>query len=333
MKLRLTNICIIVLSAILCSCDKADDYSLINPSQDYELSVVESSKETGLAINFRVIQEAIDLLDPNTESEFYDNTISITHRGKTYRHNPQAGVKAPIESYTGEPELRWCRSDKSGEIIYFLSFCNLNPEDIYQDEVITIDWGYFSQSDEVRLSYDPKSGAANSRITYRNITVSGDSSPIEFEPHLVFVDYNYYDINITVSDSDGNDLLNPSAEQNILSESIYATIRDKKYYIEGYSSTPDILASKPAETALKLRHRSVEGIERYYLYFGDFSPEENYENEDITIVWRDKSSDKFTLTCTLSWVGWQPNVVDSLIYNGEQMECSNGLSWDIYITK
>jgi hypothetical protein len=101
-----------------------------------------------------------------------------------------------------------------------------------------------------------------------------------------------FDINIIVEDANGNNLLNPEFEENII-DKITITYNDETYKIE--KDKENVATRALPSKFYGLRH-FCSGSGRHFMTFGNFVGECNYKNEKITIHWGNGTSDEVTFT-------------------------------------
>lgn len=101
-----------------------------------------------------------------------------------------------------------------------------------------------------------------------------------------------FDINMIIEDADGNNLLNPEFEGNIIDE-MTITYNDETYKIE--KDKENIATRMLYSEFYGLRHFCSD-TGRHFVTFGNFVGERNYKDEKITIHWGDGTSDEVTFT-------------------------------------
>lgn len=105
-------------------------------------------------------------------------------------------------------------------------------------------------------------------------------------------DVSPFDINMIIEDADGNNLLNPEFEGNIIDE-MTITYNDETYKID---NTKEKIATRALPSEFYgLRHLCSDNG-RHFITFGNFVGEHNYKEEKITINWGDGTSDEVTFT-------------------------------------
>lgn len=108
-----------------------------------------------------------------------------------------------------------------------------------------------------------------------------------------FAPINFY---ITVQDAEGNNLLSPQTEGNILNQDIKAIYRGKEYGLnEPVADTKAYLA-----TMYGLRTWETEDGS-YLLSFGELQGESTYKDETLTLDWGDGTRDVITFSSRLTW--------------------------------
>ena len=131
-----------------------------------------------------------------------------------------------------------------------------------------------------------------------------------------FAPINFY---ITVQDVEGNDLLSPTTEGNILEQDIKATYQGKEYKLNELAvpNTKAYLATLYGLHAVETK----EG--RCFLYFGELQGEDTYEDETITLDWGDGTTDVITFSSRLTWNSPEDPEFDRHFYlNGVEQESS-----------
>lgn len=92
----------------------------------------------------------------------------------------------------------------------------------------------------------------------------------------------------SVSDSYGNDLLNPSVSGHVDIDNVKVEFMGKTYSIN-HSDTPQEISRVTA-----FQPMIVGSNQRYYIYFGQYDVEHDYHGERIVITWEDGKQDIIT---------------------------------------
>ena len=109
-----------------------------------------------------------------------------------------------------------------------------------------------------------------------------------------FAPINFY---MTVQDAEGNDLLSPTTEGNILNQDIKAIYKGKEYKLNELA-----LPNTKAYLAILYGLHIVETEEgRCLLCFGELQGEDTYEDETITLDWGNGTTDVITFSSRLTW--------------------------------
>ena len=124
-------------------------------------------------------------------------------------------------------------------------------------------------------------------------------------------DFAPIDIGITVSDKNGNDLLNPNKESSICKNGIKAIYKGEEYELNFKSSRYYM----PTFYGLRLV-KNTEG--RYMLLFGEFDRAKNHEALEVSIDWNDGSAkDDIILKHSFEMVKKRPVFRTLIFLNGE----------------
>ena len=115
----------------------------------------------------------------------------------------------------------------------------------------------------------------------------GDTPIWDFYPICFYFD---------VQDAEGNNLLSPLTEGNILNQDIKATYRGKEYGLnEPVADTKAYLARMYGLRTLETKDGHCQ------LCFGELQGEDTYENETLTLDWGDGTRDVITFSSRLTW--------------------------------
>lgn len=120
-------------------------------------------------------------------------------------------------------------------------------------------------------------------------------SESEDESYGIIGDFTPIEFYIYVQDTQGNDLLNPQTEGNILGQEIKAVYHGKEYPLN--ATYPDTRVYLASSNGLQLLF--TEGY--YLLCFGELQGESTYNDETITLYWGDGSSDIIRFSSRLQW--------------------------------
>ena len=109
------------------------------------------------------------------------------------------------------------------------------------------------------------------------------------EPGMIW-DIAPFVINITVSDKDGNDLLNPETSLSIANNGIKAIFGGETFEMD---SMPVADGQSRAILAVFRGLYSYQGSDgRYRLSFGEFAGDRNYDPQELGIDWKNDTLDK-----------------------------------------
>lgn len=132
------------------------------------------------------------------------------------------------------------------------------------------------------------------------------------EEEWMIWDFACFSIYVEVrSAEDGSDLLDPENEKNILDQPIKAIYRGKEYPMRELEWGPrlDTRENAPRFYGL-LRMKpyiwsSVFGeyvsLDMFCLAFGEVSPGDDHEGEELTIDWGDGTTNTITFDCFVEW--------------------------------
>ena len=124
-------------------------------------------------------------------------------------------------------------------------------------------------------------------------------------------DFAPLNIEITVSDKNGNDLLDPNKEYSICKNGIKAIYEGEEYELI-YKPSRYYL---PTFYGLRLM-QTTDG--HYMLSFGEFDRTENYESLNVSIDWNDGSAkENITLKHTFNMTKDNPEFKTFILYNGQ----------------
>ena len=132
-----------------------------------------------------------------------------------------------------------------------------------------------------------------------------------------FAPINFY---MTVQDAEGNDLLSPTTEGNILNQDIKAIYQGKEYKLNELA-LPD---TKAYLATLYGLHVVETEDGRSLLCFGELQGDDTYEDETITLDWGDGTRDIITFSSRLTWNSPEDPEFDRHFYlNGVEQESSS----------
>ncbi|MGL4333105.1 MAG: hypothetical protein ACRCZQ_11060 [Bacteroidales bacterium] len=121
---------------------------------------------------------------------------------------------------------------------------------------------------------------------------------------------------MSVTDADGNDLLNPATPDALDYTKIKAVYKNKDYSCqipEGMASTKAYL---PQFYGLQLRQEKG----KFILYFGELEGAESYRNETIILDYGDGSSDEISFNRDFKWnKGKEPLISQKWFLNGKEV--------------
>lgn len=131
-------------------------------------------------------------------------------------------------------------------------------------------------------------------------------------------DVSPFDINMIIEDADGNNLLNPEFEGNIIDQ-MTLTYNDETYKID---NTKENIATRALPSEFYgLRHFCCDNG-RHFITFGNFVGEHNYKEEKITINWGDGTSDEVTFTNKVRGGSHTPklDITRTIKHNGQKVD-------------
>lgn len=141
-----------------------------------------------------------------------------------------------------------------------------------------------------------------------------------------------YSVCFYVKDAQGNDLLDPDFEGNILGQDIKAIYNEQsypRYKNPGLDLWEDATReTRPLPFGLRWGQKPYEEDAPYCLVFGEFAPE-GYRNTLFTLDWGDGTATKLELNCYTTWQGWSPTVTHTLKVDGTDQKTD----WNVILTK
>ena len=140
------------------------------------------------------------------------------------------------------------------------------------------------------------------------------------EDDLIIWDFAPINFYMTVQDAEGNDLLSPTTEGNILNQDIKAIYQGKEYRLDELA-LPDTKVYLARMYGLHIVE-TEDG--RSLLCFGELQGEDTYEDETITLDWGDGTTDVITFSSRLTWKSPEEPEFDRHFYlNGVEQESSS----------
>lgn len=138
------------------------------------------------------------------------------------------------------------------------------------------------------------------------------------EPGMIW-DIAPFVINITVSDKDGNDLLNPETSLSIANNGIKAIFGGETFEMD---SMPVADGQSRAILAVFRGLYSYQGSDgRYRLSFGEFAGDRNYEPQELVIDWNDGTpNDTIVFSHSFWWENHEPNQKTIVYLNGKETD-------------
>lgn len=127
-----------------------------------------------------------------------------------------------------------------------------------------------------------------------------------------------FGISIEVTDAEGNDLLNPDAENSIANQGIKMIYRDKTY--EKDSLVCEVLSRAYLARFYGLQtYRTKDG--RYLLTIGEFFGDRDYDNENIILDWNNGTpTDTITFSHKFWWENQEPESETTVRLNGVETD-------------
>jgi hypothetical protein len=125
-------------------------------------------------------------------------------------------------------------------------------------------------------------------------------------------------ISIEVTDAEGNDLLNPDAENSIANQGIKMIYRDKTY--EKDSLVCEVLSRAYLARFYGLQtYQTKDG--RYLLTIGEFFGDRDYDNENIILDWNNGTpTDTITFSHKFWWENQEPESETTVRLNGVETD-------------
>ncbi|MDE5869985.1 MAG: hypothetical protein K2H18_07110 [Muribaculaceae bacterium] len=149
------------------------------------------------------------------------------------------------------------------------------------------------------------------------------------EDDVIIWDMYPVNVMIHIQDADGNNLLSPNFNGNILGKKIVAIYQGKEYELE-WDNNNKTRYYAPSFTGLTLKQGYSETEEGYepdpnkqYLNFGEF---DGAENQNITLLLRiEDVSENWDISVrhNIKWKGNTPKVTNTATLNGEKVSYDN----------
>lgn len=138
------------------------------------------------------------------------------------------------------------------------------------------------------------------------------------EPGMIW-DIAPFVINITVSDKDGNDLLNPETSFSIANNGIKAIFGGETFEMD---SMPVADGQSRAILAVFRGLYSYQGSDgRYRLSFGEFAGDRNYDPQELVIDWNDGTpNDTIVFSHSFWWEDHEPEQKTVVYLNGKETD-------------
>ena len=131
-------------------------------------------------------------------------------------------------------------------------------------------------------------------------------------------DISPLNIQMYVQDTEGNDLLSPDFEGNILDDSIYVTYHDLKCPL-GVDMSEETMTRAYLAVLIGLHYHAWNGENR--LVFGEFDGAQDWD-DSLKIHWGDGSSDEISFTHNFSWaIDGSPKISNQKLFlNGKEVK-------------
>ncbi|MDL2320574.1 hypothetical protein LJC45_05535 [Alistipes sp. OttesenSCG-928-B03] len=128
-----------------------------------------------------------------------------------------------------------------------------------------------------------------------------------------------------ISDTDGNNLLDPDFDGNILDRDIvvkYKYGNDTEHHMQPIAQEPDdaTRAYMPYWSGLRVRPVQFTDHTELLLVLGEFVPIENHRGTKLTIDWGDGTSDEVKFDFYVTGTNCDPDVTRRLWVNGEELK-------------
>ncbi|HIZ85829.1 MAG TPA: hypothetical protein IAC04_05010 [Candidatus Coprenecus stercoravium] len=242
--------------------------------------------------------------------------ITAVYDGETYRLDEAVSTKAYKAQFKG------LYSDVTADGRHCVRLGEFNGDDIFENSTVVLDWGNGGDCDTIVFNHD--FWWENQEPRQRTNVCLNGSGFIESQQVSVVTtgcagmiwDFVPVNIEVMVQDADGNDLLNPETEGNISDNNIKAIFEGGTYERDVDVATKDILVV--FHGLLTDQYDSGEYAGRYYLKFGEFARNHNYEKEFV-LDWGDgikRDTVSFTQSC--EWKGNKPETATTVSLNGSE---------------
>lgn len=282
---------------------------------------------------FHVLDEdGQDLMNPATPGSYAGARITATFRDTVYTKDYPVDMEEGIDRDNHDGKffatkmygLFTGKDSYSGE--YHINFSGLPQRNDYENEKIYFSWPDGSK-DSITFSnkltwenYHPVFTGSY----YLNDKKVGDKMPMDiitirkkaldestlgttWEP--LPLKFYFFLVN-----EDGKDLLNPDTRDDVASNRITATFREKEYVLND---------SVYADTDLPfkgLRKHQQLYNDLFYLTFGELDGMEAYEDEELVLDWGNGQKDVVTFTSKMVMEGGKPTFVRDYKLNGEVVD-------------
>lgn len=146
----------------------------------------------------------------------------------------------------------------------------------------------------------------------------------------VLRDYTCYNIRFLITDADGNNMMDPEFEGNILDNGVYAEYNGENYHL--MTELPQTRAEMPHWWGLSssLIFSPTQPVK---MLFGEFSPTSDYRGETFTIHWGDGTSDVVKFDMYITGTDCEPTVHRKLWFNGESIPVTDQSGYLIEVVK
>lgn len=159
-------------------------------------------------------------------------------------------------------------------------------------------------------------------------------------------DFATFSVGFYVQDAaTGADLLDPACESNILGQPIAVTYDGKRYEPDPSQATDFFMHKSfltrflmPAPLALRLHRlytlkeengKTTKNYLGYRLDFGEFTPCDDWHDQEFTIEWGDGTSNTVRFDCCIVWRSrTDPDVLHPIWFDGKQQS-----DWSITLRK
>ena len=269
-----------------------------------------------------------DLLNPATPGTYAGLITTATYQDETYVKDVFYGNNVPYESRAYMAHLDGIYTIKLQDGRYALRFGELNGDDTYKNETITIDWGNGTE-DVITFSSKLK-WKGNDPVFNRSYKLNGKEVDKDTRTPIIDVkksalkndaDYDIQPIvfNIFLMNEQGYDLLNTNVEGHIQADSVKAIFQGKEYYLE---TTQDSYAQAyQAEfTGLTRPRFGQVSTSAYPTHFGELDGTDTFENEMLIMDWGALGQDTITFTSKMEWKDNRPFFIRNYKLNGKDLD-------------